>query len=315
MSVQFDPLPADRFDAWRDDVKQRFIARSRESGMRKGDDAIDFAEKFLHEILPQGHATPTTTIFAIVDGDAGGAELGTIWLGVNVGRVYVIDLGIVVAPSAKQRDEIFAAVRRIAEAHQVGRISMALFPQDAEAHALIDGRGFSTASIQMVLEPLPERGLVPEVDVAPMSEERFRSFAEQSEAAFADDLVASGRYTPDEAAEESRRQMRLELPQGIATPGQELYTASVDGTEVGILWFGVRRRDGRPHLFILDIEVAESQRRRGYGRELMHAAEREARRLGADSIGLHVFGFNTGAIALYEELGYRRVEETFLLDL
>lgn len=47
----------------------------------------------------------------------------------------------------------------------------------------------------------------------------------------------------------------------------------------------------------------------------MHAAEREARLLGADSIGLHVFGFNAGAAQLYESLGYRRVEETFLLEL
>jgi ribosomal protein S18 acetylase RimI-like enzyme len=194
-------------------------------------------------------------------------------------------------------------------------ISVALFPQDAQAHALIAGRGFAVASIQMLLEPLPERRVAPHVVVSPMTAERFRRFAEHSEASYAEDLVAAGRYTADEAVIESRRQMRLELPEGIDTPGQELFTASVDGAEVGVLWLGLRRRDGRPHAFILDIEVAQDQRRRGYGRELMHAAEREARRMGAESIGLHVFGFNTGAIDLYESLGYRRVEETFLLNL
>ena len=56
-------------------------------------------------------------------------------------------------------------------------------------------------------------------------------------------------------------------------------------------------------------------RDRGYGRDLMLAAEHEAARLGADSIGLHVFGFNTSAITLYESLGYRRVEERFLLTV
>ena len=35
----------------------------------------------------------------------------------------------------------------------------------------------------------------------------------------------------------------------------------------------------------------------------------------ADSIGLHVFGFNTGAIDLYEQLGYRRTEESLLRDV
>lgn len=312
MTVQLRPLPADRFDTWRDDVKRRLIARSQDSGMRVGGDAIDFAETFLHELLPQGFATSTTSISIIVDDSA---ELGTIWLGVSAGRVYVIDLGLAVAPDAEQREGLFSVLRGVADDAGVARISIALFPQDAEGHALIYGRGFSIASIQMVLEPLPVRELTPQVDVAPMTDERFPSFVEHSEAAFADDLVASGRYAREDAAAESRRQMRLELPQGLATPGQELFTASVDGTEVGYLWLGTRRRDGRPHAFILDIEVAEDQRRRGYGRALMHAAEREARRLGADSIGLHVFGFNTAAIELYESLGYRRVEETFLLDL
>lgn len=312
MTVQLKPLPADRFDAWRDDVKQRLVVRSQESGMRVGADAIDFAETFLHELLPQGYATTTTSVFTIVDGSS---DLGTIWLGVSAGRVYVIDLGIAAATTAEQREGLFSALRRVADEAEVTRISIALFPQDAEGHALIGDRGFSIASIQMVLEPLPVRELTPLVEVVPMTDERFQSFVEHSEAAFADDLVASGRYAREDAAAESRRQMRLELPQGLATPGQELFTASVDGAEVGYLWLGMRRRDGRPHAFVLDIEVAEDQRRLGYGRALMHAAEREARRLGADSLGLHVFGFNTGAIELYESLGYRRVEETFLLDL
>lgn len=312
MPVELSPLSVDRFDEWRDDVKRRLIARSRESGMRAGDDAIDFAEAFLRDLLPQGHDTPTASILRVLD-EAG--ELGAIWLAVNAGKLFVVDLGLTASSSATQRDGLFAAIRRFAEDHAAGRISIALFPQDAEGHALIDGRGFSTASIQMVLEPLPERDVAPHVTVAPMTADRFRSFVEHSEQAFADDLVASGRFGPDDAIVESRRQMRLELPQGLETPGQAVFTASVDGVEVGILWIGERRRDGRPHAFILDVEVAEDQRRRGYGRELMHAAEREARRLGADSIGLHVFGFNTGAIGLYEMLGYRRVEETFLLDL
>ncbi|APH46570.1 hypothetical protein BMW26_03115 [Microbacterium sp. 1.5R] len=170
----------------------------------------------------------------------------------------------------------------------------------------------------MLLEPLPSRAAQPSDGafvVAPMTPERFASFAAASEAAFAEDLVASGRYSAEDAVVESHRQMELELPDGIDSEGQELFTAHVDGIEVGVLWIGVRRRGGRPHGFILDIEIAEDQRRKGYGRDLMLAAEREAARLGADSIGLHVFGFNASAIRLYESLGYRRVEERFLLTV
>ncbi|MBC6495266.1 hypothetical protein BEP68_10560 [Microbacterium sp. 4-7] len=170
----------------------------------------------------------------------------------------------------------------------------------------------------MLLEPLPSRAAQPSDGafvVEPMTPERFASFAAASEAAFAEDLVASGRYSAEDAVVESHRQMELELPDGIDSEGQKLFTAHVDGIEVGVLWIGIRRRGGRPHGFILDIEVAEDQRRKGYGRDLMLAAEREAARLGADSIGLHVFGFNASAIRLYESLGYRRVEERFLLTV
>ncbi|KNY08153.1 hypothetical protein AKH00_06890 [Microbacterium sp. GCS4] len=145
-----------------------------------------------------------------------------------------------------------------------------------------------------------------------MTPERFVGFAAHSESAFADDLVASGRYSAEAAATESHRQMTLELPEGVDSAGQLLFTAHADGEEVGILWLGERTRVGRPHAFVLDIEVAEGHRRRGHGREIMLAAEQEARRIGAESIGLHVFGFNAGAIAMYEGLGYRRVEQRFL---
>ena len=312
MPVELSALGADRFDGWREDVKQRLITRSRESGMRAGDDAIDFAEAFLRDLLPQGPATPSAGLFVIVESSQ---ELGALWLADSGGKLFLVDLGLSVDLDARQREDLFSTIRRIAVQREARLISVALFPQDAQAHALIADRGFAVASIQMLLEPLPERRVAPHVVVSPMTAERFRRFAEHSEASYAEDLVAAGRYTADEAMIESRRQMRLELPEGIDTPGQELFTASVDGAEVGVLWLGLRRRDGRPHAFILDIEVAQDQRRRGYGRELMHAAEREARRMGAESIGLHVFGFNTGAIDLYESLGYRRVEETFLLNL
>ncbi|MDF2510006.1 MAG: family N-acetyltransferase [Microbacterium sp.] len=195
------------------------------------------------------------------------------------------------------------------------QISAPLFPQDAAGHALLGGRGFVVASIQMVLEPLPSRDVAAHVVVAPMTEERFPRFVTDSEEGFAHDLVASGRFTAEEAAAESHRQLMEELPLGLDTEGQRFYTAAVDGVEVGILWLGMRERDGRPHAFVLDVEVAADQRRKGYGRELMHAAEREARRLGADSIGLHVFGFNSAAVELYEGLGYRRTEESLLRDL
>jgi ribosomal protein S18 acetylase RimI-like enzyme len=69
------------------------------------------------------------------------------------------------------------------------------------------------------------------------------------------------------------------------------------------------------HAFIYDIEVAEEQRRRGYGREILDAAARAAADLGARELGLNVFGFNEGARALYEKAGYATTQRTYRVIL
>ncbi|WP_226531824.1 GNAT family N-acetyltransferase [Microbacterium paraoxydans] len=313
MPLQLSPLPADRFEEWRGAARQRVIDGNRASGHRVGADAVDFADAYFEELLPDGLATPSARILRIVDEVDG--ELGTLWIAVGEQRLFLLELAVEKPLADARNDDLLAQILAIAKDRGVARISAPLFPHDAAGHALLAGRGFDVASIQMVLEPLPVREVSAHVDVVPMTAERFPRFVVASEEGFAHDLVASGRYSPEEAAVESHRQLTAELPDGLDTKDQALFTASVDGAEVGILWLGMRVRDARPHAFVLDIEVDPAQRRRGYGRELMHAAEREARRLGADSIGLHVFGFNTGAIELYEQLGYRRTEESLLREL
>ncbi|MEV8173610.1 GNAT family N-acetyltransferase [Microbacterium sp. NPDC079176] len=315
MPLELTPLTADAFDDWREATRARLVSLRQESGMHVGDDAVSHVDAVLDELLPAGHDTETSLILTIDDGDA---RIGTVWLAANNGVLFIVDLAFATEPSGRQLDGLLGELTTLARRQQVGRLSVALHSSDTAGRGFVEGRGFEVASIQMLLEPLPSRAAQPSDGafvVAPMTPERFASFAAASEAAFAEDLVASGRYSAEDAVVESHRQMELELPDGIDSEGQELFTAHVDGIEVGVLWIGVRRRGGRPHGFILDIEVAEDQRRKGYGRDLMLAAEREAARLGADSIGLHVFGFNASAIRLYESLGYRRVEERFLLTV
>ena len=54
-------------------------------------------------------------------------------------------------------------------------------------------------------------------------------------------------------------------------------------------------------------DMAEACRRRGYAYAAMRRAEARARAAGAERLGLHVFGGNVGARALYRRLG---LEET-----
>ncbi|GAA2715354.1 GNAT family N-acetyltransferase [Micromonospora olivasterospora] len=62
---------------------------------------------------------------------------------------------------------------------------------------------------------------------------------------------------------------------------------------------------GRPSLpRIHHIEVHPAHRGRGHGRRMIQLAEAEVARLGYDQLRLNVFAHNTGAIRLYESLGF-----------
>jgi RimJ/RimL family protein N-acetyltransferase len=83
----------------------------------------------------------------------------------------------------------------------------------------------------------------------------------------------------------------------------------VADTEDGIVGRLSIARDPHPssqHVADVGLMVAASHRRRGIGRALLEAAEEWARAVGVTKIELHVFPYNEGAIALYEDLGYER---------
>jgi ribosomal protein S18 acetylase RimI-like enzyme len=313
MVVQLTPLAPIDYEIWRHRTRDRLIGLHQGSGLHVGQDAVEHVDQHFDELLPDGIDTSNARLLRIID-DAEG-ELGTLWLGVSPARLFVIDLTLTRVPSEAQNEDLHAALLDLAREEGVSSITIAVLSPDAEGHRFVAGRGFGMVSIQMLLEPIPAREPSSHVEVRPMTDERFAVFRGATQEAFAHDLAQSGRYGLEDAKAEALRQFERELPQGLATPGQALFTAVVDDEEVGILWLGMRERDGRAHAFVLDVEVAERHRRRGFGRELMQAAEREATARGADSIGLHVFGFNAGAVALYEQLGYRRVEERYLLEL
>jgi len=83
---------------------------------------------------------------------------------------------------------------------------------------------------------------------------------------------------------------------------------AASGEAVATLWLALRPRGGRTEGYIYDIEVREGFRGRGYGRATMLAGIEKARELGAEAVGLHVFGHNATARALYQSLGFRPTE-------
>lgn len=312
VTVRLEPLPADRFDSWRAAVRERLIRRRRDSGLRPGADADEHADAIIAQ-MSEGAGSRASAVLGILIDEV---EAGTAWLSLPGERAYLIDAHVDRELGRDDRDDIMTLIEQLARETGAVTLSADVFLGDEETRGLLEGRGFAVSSIQMLLDPLPGRPHADDgLDVRPMTTERFERFAVDAERGFAEELAATGRISYEDAIEEARRQFRVELPDGVDTEGQELFSAAVGGEEVGVLWLARRLRAGAPHGFILDIAVDAAQQRRGYGRALMHAAERETRRMGAASLGLHVFGGNTAAVSLYEQLGYRRVQELVVATL
>lgn len=74
---------------------------------------------------------------------------------------------------------------------------------------------------------------------------------------------------------------------------------------MGYIWIGLDRPGtSKPMAWIYDIEVAEDQRGKHYGRKLLRAGEAETLRQGIHTLGLNVFGTNHVARNLYKSEGY-----------
>ena len=96
------------------------------------------------------------------------------------------------------------------------------------------------------------------------------------------------------------------LPQGLETPNHHLLSIHVDGLDapVGLIWFEARDKKGRKSAYIFVFEVRAELRGQGYGAATLQALEERVRSMGIHRINLNVFGFNTGAKALYERCGF-----------
>jgi len=142
--------------------------------------------------------------------------------------------------------------------------------------------------------------------LVPMSPESYRAYREATIAAYAEDNIAAGRWLRDTALLQSRANFDSLLPQGLATPDNYLFEirATPAGTPVGSIWFAVEARHGVRSAYVYDVEINAESRRAGHATRAFAALEPVVRDLGISSIGLHVFGHNLGAQALYAKLGY-----------
>ena len=144
------------------------------------------------------------------------------------------------------------------------------------------------------------------VRFAPVTDVDFHAWLLQAIPAFALTNVEDGVWSLAESIEKSKEAHALLLPQGLQTPGQFFVRIqdADSGSDVGRLWWAESDRAGRRQASVNNIEIEEHARRRGYARAAFHELERVGRDHGVQQLALHVFGHNTGARRLYDELGF-----------
>ena len=142
--------------------------------------------------------------------------------------------------------------------------------------------------------------------LSPMRTEAFAPYFDAAIVGYAEDNVLSGRWPADGAIERSRADFQSSLPRGLETPDNHLFEikAGEGGPSVGVLWFVIQVRDGLRSAHVCDLEVKAEFRRQGHAMRALRALELIVTALGLSTIGLHVFGHNLGARALYAKLGY-----------
>lgn len=155
------------------------------------------------------------------------------------------------------------------------------------------------------------------VVLRPMHAEEYVAWLPTSIEEYAAEHARAGSRLASKALEMAHEEFQKLLPDGLATAEHHLLVGLTDaGERVGFLWLRIPPvGSGQTDAFIYNVEVDPDKRGKGYGRGLMVAAESYARDQGSTALRLHVFGHNTVARSLYENLGYETTNVNMMKPL
>ena len=144
------------------------------------------------------------------------------------------------------------------------------------------------------------------VRLVPMSEAQFQAYLEHAVADYAQSHLKAGDCDESDAMTLAQADYESLLPEGLSTKGQHLYALHADGEAdpVGMVWFASRERRGKNSAYIYDLQVRPELRGKGYGKATLEALDAMLLGMGIRRVSLNVFGWNTGAKALYERHGF-----------
>lgn len=303
LSLRTDADPVAKLDALVATMTaQRFLAQWRDDALA-GAAARTWADRIAPRVrhVEVCEADPGT---GHLDGHVGGC--GDLWLVRNDDELSVLALRL---DDPALATEVRDLVAELAREEGCRRLSIGVVPGESGSETFA-GDGFEVAADQMCLDLDGDLSADTVVALVPMGEDDYALWeADEVETyALAREKAGEPRETALRIATEQHAEL---LSDGLATAHHHFFVGRVDGEEVGTLWIGTER----PMAFVYDVTIHETQRRRGYGAGLMRAGALWAQAQGAPAVGLNVFGYNRGAKALYDRLGYRVVESYRTLTL
>ncbi len=134
----------------------------------------------------------------------------------------------------------------------------------------------------------------------------FNSFYEDNIVRYAKENINNEHWQADDALERSRAAFQRFLPNGLQSKDQYIFNIFDDEQDLklGILWVEVKMDEPHRPAFIFDFVIDEPYRGKGFGKKSLTALDEKLKQMGAESVALHVFGYNTTAFELYKKMGY-----------
>lgn len=156
------------------------------------------------------------------------------------------------------------------------------------------------------------------VRFVPFTAELADVYLAHSQEGYIEDLLRAG------ALDESRARQKAALDYAsLSYEGETTYVAAyaeVDGAEqwVGAIGWGLRGFDApheEPTLYVYDLEVFETYRRRGFAEAMLEHAIECAEGAGALAVRLTVWAGNDSAETLYRKVGFLPEQQRMRLRL
>ena len=154
-----------------------------------------------------------------------------------------------------------------------------------------------------------------DVDISLSTEAEATALIQRSKEGYVESLQRHRGLSPQEARAKADDDTDGPLPQGARTPGMVFLSARRGGQVVGGVWAAVQGPNRHGEAWVNFVWVDPAVRRQGLARQLMAATAAEVRSQGARHLALNVFGDNSGAIALYDALGFQVVAQQMTLSL